>query len=64
MQQLILKRLGPNTMMDASVYEGRSKLTALLGPMLPADLKGKRVLDFGCGEGGETAELARLGALA
>ena len=60
MQHFILNRFSP-ALTQTAAYDGESKLLTLLGQMLPADLKGKKVLDFGCGEGGETAELARLG---
>jgi SAM-dependent methyltransferase len=41
---------------------GPSKLVRLLGPELLARVRGRRVADFGCGEGWEAVELARLGA--
>lgn len=46
-------------MSGPSVYAGHSKLQTLLD--LP-ELRGKRVLDFGCGAGEQTLELAELGA--
>lgn len=48
--------------MDGSAYRDRSKLDTLLGPILP-DLRGKTVVDFGCGHGDEAAELAERGAV-
>lgn len=48
----------PNVCTGAA-FAGRSKLE-LLGT--PLDVAGKTVIDFGCGEGHECVELARLGA--
>jgi 2-polyprenyl-3-methyl-5-hydroxy-6-metoxy-1,4-benzoquinol methylase len=47
---------------DGSVYAGRSKLEVLFGPQLWPAIQGQTVLDFGCGEGHEAAELATRGA--
>jgi SAM-dependent methyltransferase len=47
---------------DGSVYEGRSKLEVLLGPGVWDELRGRVVIDFGCGEGAEAVEVARRGA--
>jgi SAM-dependent methyltransferase len=38
---------------------GRSKLETLFGPGIWSDVAGRRVLDFGCGDGEETVLLAR-----
>ena len=48
--------------MDGSAYAGKSKLATLLGEELLAQLKGKTVVDFGCGEGHEAIEMAHRGA--
>lgn len=45
-----------------TVREGRDKMRALMLSRLPADLRGVRVLDAGCGAGQMTAELAARGA--
>lgn len=45
-----------------TVREGRDKMRALMLSRLPADLRGARVLDAGCGAGQMTAELAARGA--
>ena len=62
----ILRRIAPagkgTVKMDGSAYAGKSKIRALLGDALLERLKGKRVLDFGCGEGGDSLEIARSGA--
>jgi SAM-dependent methyltransferase len=47
---------------DGSAYRGLSKLEVLLGQGIWSELKGKDVVDFGCGSGGETVEMARRGA--
>ena len=45
-----------------TVREGRDQMRALMLSRLPADLRGARVLDAGCGTGLMTAELALRGA--
>ncbi|NBZ86395.1 magnesium protoporphyrin IX methyltransferase [Stagnihabitans tardus] len=45
-----------------TVREGRDRMRALMLSRLPADLRGMRVLDAGCGTGLMTAELAARGA--
>ena len=60
----MLKRISPtgdNRSMDGSAYLGKSKLGTLLGPKIWDELANKTVIDFGCGEGGETIEIARHG---
>jgi 2-polyprenyl-3-methyl-5-hydroxy-6-metoxy-1,4-benzoquinol methylase len=44
------------------VYQGRSKLEVLLGPGVWDAIRGKTVVDFGCGPGQEAVELAERGA--
>lgn len=48
--------------LDGSAYLDRSKLRVLLGDALLQELRGKDVIDFGCGEGAEAIEMAQLGA--
>ena len=48
--------------MDGSAYAGVSKLRVLLGDRLLAEIRDKDVIDFGCGDGAETIELAAAGA--
>ena len=46
----------------ATAYIGRSKLEVLLGSGIWDDVRGKDVLDFGCGPGQEVVEIAEHGA--
>lgn len=46
----------------AVAYEGRSKLEVLMGPGIWDRIRGKTVLDFGCGSGTEAVEMAEHGA--
>lgn len=46
----------------ARVRAGRERMRATLVAWLPADLRGSRVLDAGCGTGPLSVELARRGA--
>jgi SAM-dependent methyltransferase len=65
LQYRILKRIcpaEPTTMMVAIAYQGKSKLRTLLGDSAIDQLRGKVVIDFGCGEGAEAVELALAGA--
>ncbi|MFY9554641.1 MAG: class I SAM-dependent methyltransferase [Blastocatellia bacterium] len=48
---------------DGSAYSGRSKMEVLFGPTIWSELKGKVVVDFGCGSGVEAIEIAQRGAL-
>lgn len=43
-------------------YERQGKLETLFGPSLWEAVRGKVVIDFGCGEGAQCIELARHGA--
>lgn len=60
----ILRAISPDepTQMSGSVYAGRSKLQDLLGNGIWDEIKGKVVVDFGCGRGAEAIELAQRGA--
>lgn len=46
----------------ATVREGRDRMRATLLDWLPQDLRGRRVLDAGCGTGALAVEAARRGA--
>lgn len=52
----------PVSRIRQTVREGRSLMRALMLAQLPADLRGARVLDAGCGAGQMTTELAARGA--
>ncbi|MGR3494453.1 magnesium protoporphyrin IX methyltransferase [Citreimonas sp.] len=52
----------PVSRIRATVREGRDRMRGLMLDTLPADLRGARVLDAGCGAGQATAELAARGA--
>ncbi|HEY0762116.1 MAG TPA: methyltransferase domain-containing protein [Pyrinomonadaceae bacterium] len=58
--QRILNGRGPS--MDGSAYKDRSKLEVLLGSDIWSRINGKTVIDFGCGMGGDTVEMAARGA--
>jgi 2-polyprenyl-3-methyl-5-hydroxy-6-metoxy-1,4-benzoquinol methylase len=63
LQVRILKTLvHPTPLPEATVYDGRSKLETLLGKDLLPSIKDKIVIDFGCGYGFQTIELAQAGA--
>lgn len=53
---------GITTWMDGSAYRENSKLDVLLGPEFFDAIKGKSVIDFACGTGGEAVEMAQRGA--
>ena len=46
----------------ATVRAGRERMRSILLGQLPADLRGTRILDAGCGTGAMARELARRGA--
>jgi magnesium-protoporphyrin O-methyltransferase len=52
----------PVSRIRQTVREGRDRMRSVLLDRLPADLRGARVLDAGCGAGQMTAELAARGA--
>lgn len=61
----LLKRIcpaGDSGYNDGSAYIGKSKLEVLLGPGIWDAVRGKTVIDFGCGAGHEAIELAQHGA--
>ncbi len=47
---------------NGSCYHERSKIRFLLGADFLDKIRGKTILDFGCGEGSECVELAQYGA--
>lgn len=60
LQYRILKRLQPGepTQMSGTAYANKSKLQVLLGTQLLEEVRGRNILDFGCGAGKEAVELA------
>ena len=63
-QYRILKRISPGApdCCSGCIYEGKSKLAVLMGDEFFTKIAGKVVIDFGCGEGAETVEMAGRGA--
>jgi len=63
-QYRILKKISPGDpdCCSGRAYEGKSKLAVLLGDELFAKIRGKVVIDFGCGEGADAVEMAEKGA--
>jgi len=53
---------GEPTHMSGSSFAGRSKLDVLLGKEFLGEVINRDVIDFGCGEGAESVELAQRGA--
>jgi SAM-dependent methyltransferase len=60
-QYRILKRLSPGEPghMTGAAYAHKSKLQTLLGDDLLERIRGKDILDFGCGYGNEAVEMAQ-----
>jgi len=60
LQHRVLRQIAPTapTHMTGSAYANASKLQILLGKALLERLRGKDVLDFGCGVGAEAVEIA------
>ena len=54
--------LGPPDCCSGCAYEGQSKLAVLMGYDFFTRIKGKSVIDFGCGEGADAVEMAANGA--
>jgi SAM-dependent methyltransferase len=48
--------------MTGEAYRNKSKLLTILGPSVAERVRGKVVIDFGCGPGAEAVDLARFGA--
>jgi 2-polyprenyl-3-methyl-5-hydroxy-6-metoxy-1,4-benzoquinol methylase len=63
-QYEILKRFSPRSPERCAgrVYERKSKLAILMGDKLLIKISGKIIVDFGCGDGVETVEMAQKGA--
>src|SRR6266480_7099893 len=63
-QYRILKIISPGAPAACSgcAYEGKSKLGVLMGADLFTKIAGKVIIDFGCGEGADTVEIAGKGA--
>ena len=61
-QVALLRRIAPAppTHMDGSTYATSDKLLTLLGASLLEQVRGKDVLDFGCGVGKEAVQLATV----
>ncbi|MFO0913619.1 MAG: class I SAM-dependent methyltransferase [Pirellulales bacterium] len=57
-----ISRTGETGYMDGSAYAHVSKLETLLGPDIWDRIRGRSVIDFGCGAGGEAIEIAQHGA--
>jgi SAM-dependent methyltransferase len=64
LQYRILRKIAPAEpqTMSGSAYEGKSKISVSLGDDLLALVRDKTVIDFGCGDGLATLDLARHGA--
>lgn len=63
-QYKLLKRISPGepSIMDGSAFAAKGKLRTLLGDSFLEEVRGKTVLDFGCGEGDEAVQMALAGA--
>jgi SAM-dependent methyltransferase len=64
LQYRILKWIAPGepTHMSGAAYATKSKIKTLLGDGIFERLRGRDVLDYGCGEGAEAIEIAQAGA--
>lgn len=63
-QYRVLKAISPGNpdCCSGNAYKGKSKVEVLLGEQFLRSIRGKTVIDFGCGEGSESVELAQKGA--
>jgi len=55
-------RVGPRDPCAGVAYQSRSKVEVLFGPQIWERVRGRVVIDFGCGFGAEAIEMARHGA--
>lgn len=64
LQYRILRAIAPTepTHMSGAAFAGRSKVGVLLGPTFLQEVAGRDVIDFGCGDGAESVEVAKHGA--
>jgi SAM-dependent methyltransferase len=64
LQFRILKKIAPGDpqTMSGSSYEGKSKVGVYMGDDLVKLTRDKTVIDFGCGGGADSIDLARFGA--
>jgi SAM-dependent methyltransferase len=64
LQYRILRKIAPGApqTMNGSAYDGKSKIRVSLGDDLLTLIRDKTVIDFGCGDGIATLDLARHGA--
>lgn len=64
LQYRVLRRIAPGApqTMNGSAYDGKSKIRVSLGDDLLTLIRDKTVIDFGCGDGVATLDLARHGA--
>lgn len=64
LQYRLLKRISPGepAACSGAAYHNKSKVAVLLGAKLLDEIRGKTVIDFGCGEGTEAIEFAQFGA--
>jgi 2-polyprenyl-3-methyl-5-hydroxy-6-metoxy-1,4-benzoquinol methylase len=61
----MLKRIcpgGDSGYLSGEAYANKSKLAVLFGPSFFDEIRGRTVIDFGCGTGGESVEMAQRGA--
>ncbi|MEJ7699134.1 MAG: class I SAM-dependent methyltransferase [Pyrinomonadaceae bacterium] len=58
----ILKAIGEQDNLDASAFANKSKIEVLLGKDFWHEIENKVVIDFGCGFGEDTIEMAERGA--
>jgi SAM-dependent methyltransferase len=57
-----ITRNGVPNHLDGSAYRNSSKLEVLLGARFWEEIEGKVVVDFGCGRGADSVEMAQRGA--